>query len=410
MARPCRSTAASTCTEPATWQRDTGRAWLAAAGGMLAVCVAYGLAYSFGQFLAPIVETFQTGDGAGSLIFSVTSLLGFGLGVLTGPAGDRLGPRGMLVAGAVFLSLGLYLTAISSALWQAYLAYGLGMGLSLACVYVPVLAAVGRWFDRRRASATGLVVTGVGIAAIVSSPLSAWLVAQLGWRSAYKYYAVAGGGLLLVAAMLIGRPPGQSSANAQPNPPIRVGFRRIYVSTLLVSTIIYVPYVHLALYAERMGIGVIAAAALVSTIGISNIAGRLAVAVGASRFRSLVLFKACYLGLGLSSLVWMAANRYDGLLVFAVLFGICHGGYSSLIPIVVADQFGLERLGKTLGVLYTAVGVGSAIGPPLTGYLVQDTGGYVPACATLTVLGLLGAGVLLTFRGRAVAPILPGKK
>jgi MFS family permease len=389
--------------------RDSRRAWLAAAGATLAAAVVYGLAYSYGQYFGPMAETFHAGDGAASVVFSITTLLGFGLSAITGPVADRVGPRVMLIVGAACQGLGLYLTAISDALWQAYLAYGLGIGLGVACVYVPVLAAIGRWFNRDRALATGAVVTGVGIGTVVSSPLSAWMVTHFGWRHSYEYYAIGGAALLLLAAGLVARPPQQSAPVVDTHRPVARGFPTLYAASLLVCIINYVPFAHLVPSAQRLGIGAVAAATLVSAIGISSIVGRLVISALANRFGSLVLFKACHVGIGLSLLVWMTAGGYGGLLAFAIAHGTLYGGYSALIPVVLADQFGAERLGKLLGVLFTALGAGSAIGPALVGYLVQNTGGYMAALTALTVLGLLGAGAIMLFRGEPSRDILPSE-
>ncbi|MEA2894418.1 MAG: hypothetical protein QOJ84_33 [Bradyrhizobium sp.] len=46
---------------------------------------------------------------------------------------------------------------------QVYLAYGLGVGVGMACAYVPAIGAVERWFVRRRGFASGLAVNGIGI-------------------------------------------------------------------------------------------------------------------------------------------------------------------------------------------------------------------------------------------------------
>ncbi|MFI7643142.1 MFS transporter [Nonomuraea sp. NPDC049400] len=360
----------------------------------------YGLAYSYGQFFEPMAQTFRAGDGAASVVFSITTLLGFGLSAVTGPVADRVGPRTMLIISAACLGTGLHFTAISDALWQAYLAYGLGVGLGVGCTYVPVVAAIGRWFDRYRTLATGAVVTGVGIGTVLSSPLSAWMVTHFGWRHSYEYYAIGGAALLLLAASLVARPPQQPASVVDTRPPAAHGFRTLYLATLLVCVVNYVPFAHLGPSALRLGIDAVTAATLVSAIGISSIAGRLLIAALAGRFGSLALFKGCHVGIALGSLVWMTAGGYGGLLAFAIIHGAMYGGYSALIPVVLAEQFGLERLGRLLGLLFTALGAGSAVGAPLVGYLVESTGGYMAALTALTVLGLLGASIAMSYRER----------
>lgn len=368
-------------------------------GATLAVCVVYGVAYSYGQFLKPIAQAFGAGQGAGSASFSITVLLGFGLSVVTGPLADRVGARAMLVGGAVCMGLGLWMTAFAGTLSQAYLAYGLGTGVGLACVYVPVLAAIGRRFDTGRALATGIVVTGVGAGTLLGSPLAAWLITQVGWRGAYLWMAGGAGLLLLACAVLIGPAPVRAAAAlpvAQRHG--RRAFRWLYGSTVLINVVIYVPYVHLSAAAQQMGVSLVSAAGLISAIGLSNVGGRLLASAAAQRVDPMRLFGGCHLGLSLSFLAWILADSYAGLLGFAVVFGASHGAYSALIPVVVAQCFGTARLGKDLGILFTALGIGSAIGSPLAGYLLESTGSYNHALAGLVAIGLGGAFALANMR------------
>ncbi|MGX1761323.1 MFS transporter [Streptomyces lydicus] len=194
---------------------------------------------------------------------------------MSGPLADRYGSRTLLAAGGVLSGLGLFLTAHASALWQAYLAYGLGTGLGVGCVYVPVMTAVGSWFDRRRALATGIVVSGVGLGTVVSSPLSAWMVHAFGWRRSYEYYAVGGVVLLLLCAALVPRPPRhEPMPTAAPETGRgRRGFGTRYLSEPLINIVIYVPFVRLPQYARHHGVSGVAAASLVSVIGVSSIIG-----------------------------------------------------------------------------------------------------------------------------------------
>ncbi|BBG02203.1 MULTISPECIES: MFS transporter [Pseudonocardia] len=379
---------------------DSWRAWTAAAGATLAATVVYGIAYGYGQFFGPMSATFGTGMGAGSVVFSITMLFGFGMSALTGPLADRIGPQVLLVAGASCIGIGLYLTSIAQDLWQAYVTYGLGVGLGLAFVYVPVVTAIGRWFDRYRAIATGVVVAGVGIGTVVTAPLSEAMVAGFGWRQAYETYAIGGAALLLLAAWAIGRPPCSADRTGPVSRVDTRGFGTIYLSTLLLSTVMYVPFAHLAAAAEWLGSTPGTAATLISVIGISSIVGRLAITAAAGRLGALVMYQGCHVAVGLSCLVWMAASGFAGMLVFAVVIGLAYGGYSALIPVVLAERFGIERLGTMLGLLFTAIGAGAAIGPVLVGYAVEQSGSYTPALTMLSVFGMLGAGIILTLRPR----------
>jgi MFS family permease len=86
---------------------DSRRAWVVVAAAFVSLLTAVGIAYSFGAFLEELRAEFGTGRGAAAALFSLTSLLYFGLGGVTGAAADRYGTRRVLVVGAVALALGL---------------------------------------------------------------------------------------------------------------------------------------------------------------------------------------------------------------------------------------------------------------------------------------------------------------
>ena len=64
------------------------------------------------------------------------------------------------------------MTSAVQQLWVGYLGYGLGVGIAVACGYVPMVAVVGAWFDRRRAVALAVAVAGIGVGTLVGAPLA----------------------------------------------------------------------------------------------------------------------------------------------------------------------------------------------------------------------------------------------
>lgn len=55
---------------------------------------------------------------------------------------------------------------------------GIGFGL----IYVPAVIAVGFYFEKWRAMATGIAVCGSGIGTFVMAPIFASLISALGWK------------------------------------------------------------------------------------------------------------------------------------------------------------------------------------------------------------------------------------
>ena len=53
--------------------------------------------------------------------------------------------------------------ATAKELWQIHVGFGLGLGLGIGFAYVPAIAAVQRWYVRRRGFASGIAVSGIGL-------------------------------------------------------------------------------------------------------------------------------------------------------------------------------------------------------------------------------------------------------
>ena len=384
--------------------QDSARAWGMVAVAFAAMFTSFGVAYSFGAFLLPLSAELEAGRGATAVVFSLTTLAFFGLGGLSGPAVDRFGPRRVVLLGAVAMGLGLVLISRADTLWQAYLGHGLGVGLGVACTYVPLVAVVGGWFTRRRTVAVGVAVSGIGLGTLVGAPVAAALIEAYGWRTAYLVLAAAATTALLVCAALVQPAPVQAGAVSVPLlPRLRTpAYVRLYVAALLLSIALFVPFVHLPAYAEGQGTGKVAAAALVGVIGAASVVGRLALGAAAARLGVLRTYQACFVVMAASFALWLGSPGYPRLVAFALLLGVGYGGFVALGPSVVAEMYGVAGLGALLGVLYTSAAVGSAVGPPLAGVLITSTGGYLTTI--VAALAIAAVSVLVVARVRPPAP------
>ena len=62
--------------------------------------------------------------------------------------------------------------------------YGVIGGIGLGLIYLPAVVAVGYYFERRRALATGISVCGSGVGTFLFAPLATFLVGEFGWKGA----------------------------------------------------------------------------------------------------------------------------------------------------------------------------------------------------------------------------------
>jgi len=181
--------------------------WWVVAGAFVCMLTGYTVAYSFAAFFGPLEAEFGAQRGETSLVFSISAFLYFLLGLPAGLIADRLGPRPVVAGGLLVISLGLVLAAEAGALWQVYLGYSLGVGLGVGFSYVPSVAAVQRWFVRRRGAASGLAVAGIGVGTLIGAPLAHELIATIGWRKTYLVLACIAVVGAVVAGLLIRPPP-----------------------------------------------------------------------------------------------------------------------------------------------------------------------------------------------------------
>jgi MFS family permease len=371
---------------------DGREGWRNVATGFVSMATVFGVAYSFGAFFGPMAEEFDAGRSATSLVFSITASLYFGLGVLSGPAVDRWGPRPVLLVAAAAMGTGLLLTSFVDRLWLGYLTYGVGVGVGVACGYVPMVAVVGGWFVRRRSMALGIAVSGIGVGTLVVAPLAAALIDDMGWRSTYRLFALASVVSLVTCALVASKPPRATppavaiEVDEARNP----AFVVLYVSGLLLSLALFLVFIFITPFAEDHGVGHVAAAALIGVVGASSVVGRLALGGLADRLGSLRTYRACFLVMGLSYVIWLVTTTYPWLLTFAVIFGVAYGGFIALSPAVMADIFGTAAMGRLVGIQYTSAGIGALVGPPLAGLAVDGTGTYRWAIGGAMALALAG--------------------
>ena len=193
--------------------------WFVVSAAFAVTFIGFGCAYTFSAFVESLQRDFGASRGSVSLVFSLAGFLYFGFGIVSGPLADRFGSRRLAVTGMILTGLGLAAASAARSLPEVYAAYGLGVGLGVGCAYVPAIGAVQRWFVRHRGFASGLAVSGIGVGTLVMPPLASLFIATLGWRGAYlalgALAAAVGGGL----ALLIENDPRDRGLGPDGDPP-----------------------------------------------------------------------------------------------------------------------------------------------------------------------------------------------
>ncbi|MEE8630218.1 MULTISPECIES: MFS transporter [Methylobacterium] len=315
-----------------------------------------------------------------------------------GAAVHRYGGRPVLALAAMLLAAGLVTLALSPAL-PAYLAGWLLLGLGMACgLYDPAFATLGRLYGAKaRPAITTLTLWG-GFASTVCWPLSAFLVAQVGWRGACLAYA----GLHLLVTLplaLIFIPPAPplpaADAHQAAAGPLSSAEGRAFLLfagvLVLGGAIMALVSVHLITLLQTRGVALASAVTYGALIGPAQVGARIVEMSFKGRHHPLWTLTAAFglVALGLALL----AGGVPGVGIWLVLYGGGNGIYSIARGTVPLALFGPDRYPLLVGRLARPGLVAQALAPP-AGAFVLTHAGSDPLWWLLLVLALVNLGLI----------------
>jgi len=136
--------------------------------------------------VAPVVRELFTINDADYGFITSGFLLAYGIGQLvSGPIIDKIGTKRAFGLAALLWSLSTMLHALGRGLWS-FFAMRVTLGLAEAANFPAATKAVAQWFPaKERSTAVGIVMLGAGAGAIITPPLTVWIIETMGWRWAF---------------------------------------------------------------------------------------------------------------------------------------------------------------------------------------------------------------------------------
>ncbi|HEY9108357.1 MAG TPA: MFS transporter [Roseateles sp.] len=359
--------------------------WIIVAAGGLLGCVAIGALFSLPVLLRPIaLDTGWSTTGISAAMTFAFAAMAVG-SMAWGALSDRIGPRLVILAGAVLLTLGLALSSLATSLPAFQALFGAVMGLAASAIFAPLMACVTGWFDTRRSLAVSLVSAGMGMAPLTMSPLVAWLVQGHDWRTTLQIVAAIVAGVMLPMALLIRRPPAlvqaQAAAAQEDGPSVGQAVRSAPFLILVLTSFLTCathsgPIFHTVSYAVTCGIPLMAAVSIYSLEGLAGMGGRIVFGLLGDRFgaaRTLVL---ALLAQAVVVLGYVQARQLGSFYTVAALFGFTYAGVMPLFAVIARENFPLRMMGTVIGGTAMASSVGMALGPVLGGLIYDSTSSY----------------------------------
>jgi MFS family permease len=140
-----------------------------------------------------------------------------------------------------------------------------------------------------------------------------------------------------------------------------------------------------------LGLAQMSVAQIQSLVLFSSLIGRVLMGVLADRWPRKRVMLLIYAIVAASIPLLFIADRAWARPLFAVLFGIGLGGDYMIIPLMAADLFGVATLGRLLGIVLTADGIGEAVAPMLVARFRDASGSYAGGFSVLIGLAAIGA-------------------
>jgi len=328
-------------------------------------------------------------------------------GFLAGWVVDRFGPRRVMMIGILMAGVALVGLGWASSLGMFYFFY-LFNALGYVCGGpLPNQVLLTRWFDRSRGKAMGFAYLGIGIGGAAVPWISHALVQHFGWQTALRILGLSIVVVSLPMAMALQELPGARTSavsikSASPKPAFKdASFYLLTLGSMCSIAAVSGTQQNLKLFLslDRHFTQRDAAGVLSLVLGFS-IAGRLIMGWLADRFPKKYVMLLTYLLVAAGIPLLFLGTTRPVLYISAAVFGIGLGGDYMIIPLMTAEIFGVEILGRLLGVILTAGGVADAAAPWLIGRLRDTTGSYFDSCIVLVGMALLGGLAVLGLPAR----------
>jgi len=371
----------------------------AATVGMLA---SFALTTTVAVFLKPFEAEFGWARADISLAYALLSAGAALGGVIVGWVFDKIDARPIVVFGSVVMGAGLIALSRANDLFviqQIYLAIGI---FGFACLYTPLIAIVGLWFDRRRGLAMGIVTAGgtlgQGIMPLIVQPL----IEGLGWRAAYLILGVAFLVIVVPTMLLVTKPAHHetpssaqrtSDASAPALSPV-TGVVWLGLAAIFCCVGMAIPIVHLvALIADR-GLSGALSGGLILTTMVSASIGRVALGMLNDRIGPLRSYALAVLIQTVTVYGFVEIQPTWALYALAVVFGFGYGGVMTTLTLSVRAAVPARHAGLAMAVVGLLAWAGMGIGGYEGGYCFDLTGNYKVSFASAALAGVANLVVL----------------
>jgi len=380
-----------------------------------------GLLYIWSIMSKALVKELGWTSTQASLPYTVCTAVFAIVMVFAGKIQDIRGPRLASTFGGILLGGGLVLSSITENPLIMVLTFGVLGGAGIGFCYAATTPSALKWFPiQKKGLISGIVVAGVGFAAVYISPMTNSLLISYGISKTFLYLGIGALILLIVLSqLLLDAPSSYSAKTAAPadkdknnNKSSEPEKKKDYGWKEMLKTLNFYKLWIMYAFTSSAGLMIIGHIAnianmqanwengylLVVLLAIFNTSGRVIGGFVSDRLGHLNTMRVIFL-LQAINMAFFGQYLSTGTLALGVaVAGLCYGALFSVFPAATAELYGIKNLGVNYGLVFTAWGLGGVIGPLLAARIFDTTGSYNASYIVSVVLLIIAGAITFLFK------------
>ncbi|KAJ2556917.1 hypothetical protein EV175_001679 [Coemansia sp. RSA 1933] len=360
---------------------DGAYGWAVAVSGCIMLMFSMGCVNSYGPYQTYYHlnrfpdEPISTLTWIGTLQFAGMSLCGIPAGILC----ERFDSRLITFVGGLIMGVALVIASFcDDAVWKLIITQGIVFSIGAAFVLIPSTSIPSQWFVKYRALAIGVVVAGSGIGGLWLTPATTGMINSLGVSWALRITGIIVFAVNSVASLFM-----RNRLHVEAREKIidfsvfrDLRFMLVFMGAICCVTGYFTPFFELPTFAIKViGKSESFGNNLVTIINAASVVGRIGTGQIAPLMGTINTMIGCMFIASLSVLIlWLPFEATGTVIACAIIYGLFCGGFISLLPVVMANIWGVQRISTIIGLMFIAFCAGALIGAPASGAIVDNIG------------------------------------
>jgi len=333
---------------------------------------------------------------------------------------DTKGPRITATIASILLGVGIILSGVFVNPFMMAISFGVIAGAGIGIANVSTVPPAVKWFPpEKKGMVTGVSVAGIGISAVVYSPLANGLLQSVGIEKTFIYIGIAALIFMLLLSQFLVNPPegyvptSKATPKKSPKKAVSSSSRDMGLKDIIKTSSFY-KYWIMFMISSTAGLMVIAHAANIAKVQISweggfylvillsvfNATGRISGGAISDKIGRLNLMRIIFGLQAINMLVFMFYSNVGMLALGIAVAGFCYGASFSVFPATIMDLYGMKHFGANYGLIMTAWGVGGVIGPMMAAAIFDANKNYDMSYIVSGILLVITFLITFTVRSR----------